>query len=92
MEFLCQQGVPFNDVPSEPDPREPRRCSPLYSAVENRDISMMELLLEHGADPCAPSVPHHQESVLHATQRFDDKELLSVLEKYAAPKALRQKL
>ena len=53
---------------------------------------MMELLLEHGADPCAPSVPHHQESVLHATQRFDDKELLSVLEKYAAPKALRQKL
>ena len=92
VEFLCQQGVPLNDVPPEPDPREPRRCSPLYRAVQNRDISMIELLLEHGADPHAPYVEHHRDSVLHAVQQSGDKELLSILEKYPAPKRLDLKI
>jgi hypothetical protein len=92
VEFLCQQGVPVNDVPPEPDPREPRWCSPLYTTIQNRDISMMELLLEHGADPDAPYADHHQESVLHVVQESGDKELLSVLEKHACRKLLRPKL
>ena len=92
VEFLCQQGIPVNDVPPELDPREPGMCSPLYTAVQKRDISMIELLLEHGADPHAPYADHHQDSVLHAVRHFGDKELLSVLEKYPAPKTLGLKV
>ena len=92
VEYLCQQGIPVNDVPPELDPREPGMCSPLYTAVQKRDISMIELLLEHGADPYAPYADHHQDSVLHAVRQSGDKELLSVLEKYATLKSLGQKM
>jgi hypothetical protein len=92
VEYLCELGLPLNEVPPELDPREPGMCSPLYTAVRKRDISMMELLLEHGADPHAPYADHHQNSVLHAVQQRNDKDLLSVLEKYAAAKPSSQKI
>ena len=53
---------------------------------------MMELLLEHDADPHAPYTDHHRNSVLHAVPERNDKELLSVLEKYAAAKPSSQKI
>lgn len=92
VEYLCELGLPLNEVPLELDPREPCMCSPLYTAVRKRDISMMELLLEHGADPHAPYADHHRNSVLHAVQQRNDKRLLSILEKYAAAKASSQKI
>ena len=92
VEYLCELGLPVNEVPPELDPREPGMCSPLYTAVRKRDISMIELLLEHGADPHAPYADHHQNSVLHAVQQRNDKELLIILEKYTAAKPSSQRI
>ena len=92
VEYLCELGLPVNEVPPELDPREPGMCAPLYTAARKRDISMMELLLEHGADPHAPYSDNHRNSVLHAVQQRNDKELLNVLEKYAAAKPSSQKI
>lgn len=86
VEYLCKLGVPINDVPPEYDIREPyANCSRLWAAVRKRDISMMELLLEHGADPNAPYARDHPQSLLNRVQErhSDDTELLAVLEKYA---------
>ncbi|KAJ9657574.1 hypothetical protein H2198_004220 [Neophaeococcomyces mojaviensis] len=86
VEYLCKLGVPINDVPPEYDIREPyANCSPLWAAVMKRDISMMELLLEHGADPNAPYARNYSQSLLNRVreQHSDDTELLAVLEKHA---------
>jgi hypothetical protein len=92
VEYLCELGLPINEIPPEYDPREPGMCSPLYTAVNKRDVSMMEYLLERGADPNAPFVEQLQTSVLQAVQQRNDEELLRVLEKYAAVEAPSQKI
>ena len=95
VEYLCKLGVPINDVPPEYDIREPyATCSPLWAAVSKRDIGMVQLLLEHGADPNAPYVRHHPRSLLSRVQEkhSDDNELLAVLERYPRIKTSSHKI
>lgn len=95
VKYLCKLGVPINDVPPEFDIREPyASTSPLWAAVNKRDMSMVGLLLEHGADPNAPFNRRYLTSVLTYVRekQSDNAELLALLEKYASPRSLNSEI
>lgn len=94
VKYLCELEVPMDDVPPEFDRREPyANCSPLWAAVRKRDISIVELLLEHGANPNAPYVEWLSQSLLDGAREHhsDDTKLIAILEKYALKDSRLQK-